>query len=142
MTSPTYHTRLKVSGSQIKRVFFDFVLSQVDVDYPFRPECLLRFAVHTRKENPPQCATCGGRPWINPLWQAEHLKKLARQINSYRDLPGQFGLRVKRFEVASKCPVKLPVTIPDPPPANQTPLVSQEIKPQGDCAAVTVGEMI
>lgn len=127
MVSPTYHVRLKTSGSQIKRIFFDFILSQIDIDYPNRPECVLKFATHTRKTNPPQCLTCGGRPWTNPLWKDEHLKKLARQINAFRDLPGQFGVKIKRFELESKCPQVVASVNPSAKPG---------------VAAVTVGEMM
>lgn len=102
---PTAHVRFKTTGSHEKREFFDFLMARIDSDYPFPPESLVLISEGRRKTQP-TCSTCGGKKWPRPIWGPEEVKRLAKQVNQCKELPGHFGLRVKRWEREDKCPVK------------------------------------
>lgn len=99
------HIRLKLNGSEEKRELFDYIMGRLDLDYPFAPECLIRASEGHRKELP-VCPTCGGKTWKRPIWGQDSLKRLAQQINDCKELPGGLGLKIKRWELETKCPVK------------------------------------
>lgn len=102
---PDVHIRFKTNGSTAKREFFNFVMCRVDLDYPFIPDCVLRQSCH--RKPPAVCPACGGKFWQRTNWGPEEVKKLSRQINGLKGLPGHFGLRIKRWEGADKCPKPL-----------------------------------
>lgn len=115
-----FHVRFKVNGTTVKRELFDYILSIVDLDYPYPPDFVLEMQTYRRVQQ--QCQSCGGREWKSPNWGPEHLKRLARQINALRVLPGHFGLKMKHWEPADKCP---PVSTPAPNPYSAQGYVSK-----------------
>jgi len=105
------HIRLKLNGSREKREFFHYCLGKMDMDYPHPPDCLLKLRAHRKPA--PLCGTCGGGIWERSVFDEKQIRALSRQINDMAELPGHLKLRVKRWELASKCPsVKKPVPTP------------------------------
>ena len=78
------HFSAKPKGNKVAIAYFDFMMSEIDSDWP------------SPTKNPPICSECGGVEWVAPIMSPKQIKQLASEC-------GVGKLKIRYWGDAVKC---------------------------------------
>lgn len=93
------HIRVKVNGASQKCDFFDWLLGELDSDWPGA------LPTQRRTGAPPfeDCPKCNGGIYKQPTFSADEIRGVAAQIHATRELPGNLKIKIKSLIKESVC---------------------------------------
>lgn len=94
--SDAVHMKLKLRGSPEKLLFFHWLMTELDQDWPYTQN-------RRNSHLPVYCQDCKGYIYRDPEYSPEEIKVLAKQIHLHPRLKGDLHCKVKMFTRLSNC---------------------------------------
>lgn len=90
------HMKLKIKGSAEKIMFFHWLMTELDPDWPYS-------AKRRNPHLPVFCPDCKGYIYRDPEYSPEEIKLIASQISENKRLHGSFQVKVKMYTRLPEC---------------------------------------